>query len=198
VDIDVAVIRRASEFWEVHQSSIDFPFCSRDDQEWFSVEFRVWPNTRDPSFVFDLSSSVSTELPLPANILRDYTLEFEIRVERAIMDLKECLREVVRDKDCCRELANILMEDIEEISGAHESKLATLRTELDRRGLAPPSIEMECVQLRSRVAGLEDEHADLTWRFATLDHTWDEERATLETGRAEASNRADGLALELV
>ena len=39
--------------------------------------------------------------------------------------------------------------------------------------------------MRSRVAGLEDEVADLTQRFVTLDHTWDEERATLEVGRAE-------------
>ena len=46
--------------------------------------------------------------------------------------------------------------------------------------------------------GLEDELADLTRRFATLDHTWDEERATLETGKAEVGRRADGLALELV
>ena len=46
--------------------------------------------------------------------------------------------------------------------------------------------------------GLEDELAALTQRFATLDHTWDKERAALEAGRAEASNRVDGLALELM
>ena len=39
---------------------------------------------------------------------------------------------------------------------------------------------------------------DLTRRLATLDHNWDEERATLEASKAEASNMADGLALELV
>ena len=39
---------------------------------------------------------------------------------------------------------------------------------------------------------------DLTQRFATLYHTWDEERAALEVDRAEASSKADGLALELV
>ena len=49
-------------------------------------------------------------LPLPADVLRDYTLEFEIRVERALMGMRECLREVVRDRDYCRELANTLME----------------------------------------------------------------------------------------
>ena len=46
--------------------------------------------------------------------------------------------------------------------------------------------------------GLEDELETLTQRFATLDHTWDKERATLEAGRVWASSRADGFALELV
>ena len=34
--------------------------------------------------------------------------------------------------------------------------------------------------------------ADLTQRFSALDHTWDEEKATLEAGKAEASSRTDG------
>ena len=54
MDIDVAVIGHACEFWEVRKSSIDFPLCFRDDREWFSTEFRVWHDIRDPSFVFDL------------------------------------------------------------------------------------------------------------------------------------------------
>ena len=127
-----------------------------------------------------------------ADVLRDYTLEFEIRVERALMDLKECLREAVKDRDYCRGLVDTLMEDIEELSSAQDSELSTLRAELDQRGLAPLGIEAECVQLRSRVIGLEDELAVLTQRFSTLNHTWDEESAALEAGRA------DGLALELV
>ena len=77
--------------------------------------------------MFDLSSPVSIKLPLLADVLRDYNLEFEIRVERALIDL----REVVRDRDYYRELANTLMEDIEELSSVHESELATLRAELD-------------------------------------------------------------------
>ena len=77
--------------------------------------------------MFDLSSPVSIKLPLLADVLRDYNLEFEIRVERALMDL----REAVRDRDYYRELANTLMEDIEELSSIHESELATLRAELD-------------------------------------------------------------------
>jgi len=113
----------------------------------------VWRDTSNPSFVFDLSSVVLAELPLPADVLRDYTLEFEIRVERALMDLKECLREAIRDRDCYWGMANTLMEDIEEMSSAHEGELATLRSELERRGLALLGIEAKCVQLRSRVVG---------------------------------------------
>ena len=104
---------------------------------------------RDPCFMFDLSSLVSTELPLPADILRDHTLESKIKVERALMDLRECLREAVRDRDYCRELANTFMEDIEEMSSVHESEFATLRAKLDWRGPAPLGTEAECVQLRS-------------------------------------------------
>ena len=42
MDIDVAMIGHAFKFWEVCQLSVDFLLCSWDDQEWFSVEFRVW------------------------------------------------------------------------------------------------------------------------------------------------------------
>ena len=34
--------------------------------------------------------------------------------------------------------------------------------------------------------------------MAIFDHTWDEERATLEVGRVKANSRADGLSLELL
>ena len=57
---------------------------------------------KDLVFVFDLSSPVLTNMTLLADILRDYTLEFEIRVKRAFTNLRECLREAVRNKDCCR------------------------------------------------------------------------------------------------
>ena len=59
----------------------------------------MWQDMRDLVFVLDLSLPISTDMPLPADILRDYTLEFEIRVERAFEDLRKCLREAVRDKD---------------------------------------------------------------------------------------------------
>lgn len=41
MEIDIAMIGHTSEFWEACNSSIDFPLCSRDNQEWFSTEFRV-------------------------------------------------------------------------------------------------------------------------------------------------------------
>ena len=41
----------------------------------------MWRDTRDLILVLDLSSLVLTDMPLSADILRDYTLEFEIRVE---------------------------------------------------------------------------------------------------------------------
>lgn len=75
--------------------------------------------------MLDLPSPVSTNLPLPADIMRDYTLEYKIR-----------------DRDCYR-------EDIEEMSNVQESELIALRAELDRRGPAPLSTEAQCVKLRS-------------------------------------------------
>lgn len=39
---------------------------------------------RDPIIVFYLSSPILTDMPLPTDILRDYTLEFEIRVARTL------------------------------------------------------------------------------------------------------------------
>ena len=70
--------------------------------------------------MFDLLLLVSTDMPLPVDILRDYTLEFKIRVKKTLTDLKECLREATRDRDCSRELIDTLIEDIEEISSMQE------------------------------------------------------------------------------
>ena len=66
--------------------------------------------------MFDLLSLVSIDMPLSVDILKDYTLEFEIRVERALVNLRKCLRKAIRDRDCCREITDTLMEDIEEMS----------------------------------------------------------------------------------
>ena len=102
------------------------------------------------------------------------------------------------DRQCCRELVDTPMEDFEEISSAHKSKLRSLQAELDHRGPVPLGTEVEYVQLRSQVVGLEDELTNLTQRVATLDNTWDEERVALQAGKAETSSKADGLAMELV
>jgi len=48
-------------------------------------------------------------MPLLMDILRDYILEFEIKVEKALADLRECLKKVVRDRDCGGEIANTLV-----------------------------------------------------------------------------------------
>ena len=76
----------------------------------------MWQDPTGPVFVLDLSSPVSAKLPLPTDILKDYTLEFEIRVERALADLREGLREAVRDRNYYKEIVDTLTEDIEEIS----------------------------------------------------------------------------------
>lgn len=58
MDINIVVIGHAFKFLEVRKSSVDFPLYSRDDQKWFSAEFRVWRDTKDPIFVLNLSSLV--------------------------------------------------------------------------------------------------------------------------------------------
>ena len=198
MDVDIKVVGHALEFWEACRSSIDFPLYSKDDQEWFSAKFSVWQDMRDPVFVFDLSSPVSTHMPLPADILRDYTPEFKIRVERALANLRKCLRKVVRDRDFCKEIANTLMGDIGEMNSMQRSELTASRAELNRRGPAPSGTEVECALLRSRVTCLEDMLAALTRRFASLDHTLDEERVALEVGKVVANSRVDDLALKLL
>ena len=45
---------------------------------------------------------------------------------------------------------------------------------------------------------MEDKLVALTRRFTALDYIWDEETAALDAGRAEASSRADDLALKLL
>ena len=94
--------------------------------------------------MFDFSSPVSIDMPLPTDILRDYTLEFEIRVEKAFTDLRECLREAIRDRDCCREIDDTPMEDIKEMSSIQESELIAPRAKLDRKGPAPLSTKAKC------------------------------------------------------
>ena len=59
-------------------------------------------------------------------------------------------------------------------------------------------MEVECIQLRSRVTSLESELADLTQRFTVLGQTSDEERTIVEASRTEASRKVNDLALRLL
>ena len=63
--------------------------------------------------------------------MRDYALKFEIRVESTLRDLRECLTEAIRDRDCCRELLNATVEDYDEMGRAYKAELATLRAEIE-------------------------------------------------------------------
>ena len=65
------------------------------------------------------------------------------------------MKKAIKDRDCCREIDDTLMEDIEEMSSVQESELTALRVELDRRGPAPPGIKAECALLISQVVRFE-------------------------------------------
>ena len=95
-DIDTVVIERASGFWKERKLTINYPIYPRDNYKWSSAKLREWRATRDPCFIIDLSLSDSLDPRLPANIRRDYTLEFEVRVERTLRDLRECLEKAIR------------------------------------------------------------------------------------------------------
>ena len=90
------------------------------------------------------------------------------------------------------------MEDYDEMGRTYEAELTTLRAELEQRGSAPSAIEVECIQLKSRVTSLKIELADLTQRFIVLDQTRDKERATLKASHAKASSKANDLAMMLL
>ena len=80
--------------------------------------------------------------------MRDYTLEFEVRVESTLRDLRECLTEAIRDRDCYREFLDAMVEDYDEMGRVYEAELATHRAELKHRSPAPLIIDAECIQLR--------------------------------------------------
>ena len=63
--------------------------------------------------------------------MKDYALEFEVRVENTLKDLRECLKKVSKGSDCCKELLSSSMEDYDEIWRTYEAELATLRAELE-------------------------------------------------------------------
>lgn len=51
----------------------------------------------------------SLDRQLPYDILRDYALKFEVKVENTLKDLRECLTEAIRDRDCCEEINDSIL-----------------------------------------------------------------------------------------
>ena len=66
------------------------------------------------------------DLCLPADILRDYTREFKVRVESTLKDLRECLTKTIRDRDYYKEILDATKEDFVEMGKTYEAELATL------------------------------------------------------------------------
>ena len=117
---DTKMIRHASSLWVTHKSSIDYHTCLGYDYEWSIVEFKEWRANIYPCFIIDLSLSNPLNLRLPVDVLRDYTFEFEVRVESALRSLRECLVEVVRDRDYCKGAFDVVLKDFDKkIGRAH-------------------------------------------------------------------------------
>lgn len=74
--------------------------------------------------------------------MKDYILEFEVRVESTLRDLRKRLTEAIRDKDCYKEILDATMEDYDEMGRTYEAKLATLRVKLTHRGQIPSAIRI--------------------------------------------------------
>ena len=89
-----------SRFWLLEGAQIDYPTCPGDGHKWSTAEFKEWRASRDPCFIVDLSVLDPFDPCLPTDILRDYALKFEVRVESTLKDLKECLIEAIKDRDC--------------------------------------------------------------------------------------------------
>ena len=91
--------------------TIDYPICPGDHYEWS----RKWRATRDLCFIIDLLVLDPLNLHLLVDIMRDYTLEFEVKVKNTFRDLRECLIEAFKDRDCCKEILDAIMEDFDEM-----------------------------------------------------------------------------------
>ena len=62
-------------------------------------------------------------LHLPVDILRDYALKFEVKVESTLRDLRECLVKAIRDRDYCKEILDAIMEDFDEMGRTYMVEL---------------------------------------------------------------------------
>lgn len=133
----------------------------------------------DPCFIIDLSVLDPLDPHLPVDILKDYTLEFEVRGKGTLTDLRECLTEAIQDRDCYKKAFDAIVEDFDEMGRTNEAKLTILHVELAQRGQTLLVTEVECTQLGSRVTSLESELSDLTQSFTILGQTRDEEKVTM-------------------
>ena len=167
-DINTVIIDCAFGYWQERRLTIDYPTYPGDDYEWSTAEFKEWRANRDLCFLVDLLVLEPLDHCLLADILRGYALEFEVRVESILKDLKKYLIEAIKDRDCYKELLYATVEDHNEMGRAYKVKLATLKAKLEQRSSAPLATEVECIQLRSRVISLESELANLTQRFTVL------------------------------
>ena len=143
-DIETVIIDCASDFLKECRSTIDYPIYLRDDYEWYTAEFREWKTTIDSCFIIDISISDPFDPHLLVDILRDYILEFEVRVESIRKDLRECLIGAIRDRDCCKEIFYATMEDFDEMGRTYEVELTTLRVDLAQRDQLPSAMDAEC------------------------------------------------------
>ena len=62
-------------------------------------------------------------LHLPVDILRDYSLKFEVKVESTLRDLRECLVKAIRDSDYCKEILDAIMKDFDEMGRTYMVEL---------------------------------------------------------------------------
>ena len=62
-------------------------------------------------------------LHLPVDILRDYSLKFEVKVESTLRDLRECLVKAIRDRDYCKEILDAIMKDFDEMGRTYMVEL---------------------------------------------------------------------------
>ena len=141
-DIDIVIIDRIFDVQKERKSTIDYPIYLGDYYEWSSVKFREWRATQDSCFIIDLSVLDLFDLHLPTSIWRDFTQEFEVRVQSTLRDLKECLTEATRDRDCCKEILDATMEDFDDIGRTNEAELVTLRAQLTQRDQVPSAMRL--------------------------------------------------------
>lgn len=157
-----------SHLWFLEGAIIYYPICLGDDYEWFFIEFKEWRAIQDPCFIIYLSVLNPLDPWLSADILGDYTLEFEVKVESTLRNLRECLTEAIRDKDCSKEILDATMKDFNEMGRKYEVELAILWAKLAQRDQVPSSMKSKCTKLRSWVTSLESELANLTKIFTIL------------------------------